>query len=809
MLKKIFFIVCATLLVLSVSATPANITTDGEETNITAVGWSYDQTSHDVYVHSDSTNYIFELTTDLDMANGTTYTFANMNPDWTGTLDNDGYMDIKASDATLLVIKDESDGLVHIMATMVLNGDTYKITYHQPANITWADKYNVTGKGSTDGGVSWTDEPAWVATTGFNAYGPIITNFIPKGPFTSPIDFNYDMKSGKYVIPIAACAQIDAQNMVYAMDVTDFLAGGSGDIYLDVAKDGAISIPAANSNHVFGYAKATFDPNTNAPVEIVGVYNMYSQLTYSFVPPTDTVKVNIDNIIIDEDFYNRTDVHRGWLFESRDANCQYLFQVLGDEKFGTFSYADGTLGKHFYNVMPMNGQEMTSFARGSITIAEVGDSIVLDGVLVAEDEKAYVFHLSQLAGIISNDTNSPLDATFDYRDMSASLKNGVISISATNSEDLTIDLELYTDPANTTIPAGTYVINNSQETGTALRSIGITADGQYTKCYAVTRDTKGITIDAWFMVDGTITLSYDEYGKLKVEVNATNSWGQPVTISSQYVRLNPKNTVEITNASLEIYDDYVESRGLMHFVGYNLNYTFDLYARTDTFAGNFVNNIDLDNGAIYLADGSYVGFIDAFEFEVVADGKYHVLTAKLLGTDTIQYNISASCYLGSISFDAQENYEGTFEMKDITMTQTTETLVMITGRNEAGDTLALAIEGNLTNGALAAGEYTKIVASTGMTDDSQFIPSFVFHEYYVWLIQSGKLTVSEDGSMIFDGLNSYGQIVKATINKQSTDLISLPYESKDGIGSVKFIQNGRLLIEHNGVLYDARGASVK
>lgn len=38
---------------------------------------------------------------------------------------------------------------------------------------------------------------------------------------------------------------------------------------------------------------------------------------------------------------------------------------------------------------------------------------------------------------------------------------------------------------------------------------------------------------------------------------------------------------------------------------------------------------------------------------------------------------------------------------------------------------------------------------------------------------------------------------------------SLPFREGLGVGFVKFIHNGRLLIERNGILYNAHGARVK
>ena len=480
--------------------------------------------------------------------------------------------------------------------------------------------------------------------------------------------------------------------------------------------------------------------------------------TYTPITERDTVKVNLNSIIIEEDLNSQTETHRGWLFEGQDTDTLYIVQVLGQEKFGTFSYADGTLGQNFYNIIPSSGQGRCLFTEGEVTIVEDEEGVKLTGLLIGQDEKAYVFNWIQPAGKLQYDADAPFDATFAYSDMSTDLDEGVIYISATNAEGFTIGLELYADPAATEIPAGVYTISDTQEAGTALKSLGI-SDGYLTECFAGTRGEGGINVPCWFMVEGTITLSYDEYGKLKVVVDAKNSYGQPVTALIAYEKIEPKNTVEINNAELYVYDGYVEKYGIMNFYGGNADgYEFDLYAYADTIAGDFLEAIDFGDCELTLADGTPVGVIDATEFKVERDGKNLTLTAKVLGSDTVQYNISATGYLGYIQGDAVEGYVGEFAKEEVAIQQVAISKVnyiYIAGTNAAGDQLALVVKGELEDGAIAAGTYTEVMACTGFDAQGQLAPSYVGNNAGVWFIQSGKLTVAENGSMVFEGVNSY------------------------------------------------------
>lgn len=494
---------------------------------------------------------------------------------------------------------------------------------------------------------------------------------------------------------------------------------------------------------------------------MIGVDEKAYVLDWTYTPITerDTVKVNLEAITVQEDVNSTTQAHRGWLFVGIDTETRYIVQVLGTEQLGTFSYANGTLGSNYYNVIALDGSSKQQFTEGEVTIVEDAEGLKLTGLLIGEDEKAYALNWIQPAGRLQYDTDAPFDATFAYSDMSADLDEGVIGIYATNAENLTIGLELYTDPTATTIPAGTYVISDTQEAGTALQSLGV-AGGYLTECWAGTRAASGGIDDCWFMVEGTITLSYDEYGKLKVVVDAKNSYGQPVTALIAYEKIEPKKTVDFTDAELYVYDGYVEKYGIMNFYGGNADgYKFDLYAYADTIAGDFLEAIDFGDCELTSPAGS-IGIIDAYEFKVEADGKNLTLTAKVLGSDTVQYNITATGYLGYIQGDAVEGYVGEFAMENVTLLQATKSQVMINGFNEVGDTVAIVFDAKFskTAGTIVepqAGEYDVIMASTGFTAEYDVNPSFVGNNAGVWFIQSGKLIIAEDGSMAFAGVNSY------------------------------------------------------
>lgn len=116
--------------------------TAGANYDVAGVDWYYDDYYYDVYVYSEDATYIFELTENLQY--GKDYTYADMVPEWVCTLDAEGYPDVTATDATLNVSKDEA-GMVHIVATMVLNGDTYNLKFDEKPFVPSGVKINLDG----------------------------------------------------------------------------------------------------------------------------------------------------------------------------------------------------------------------------------------------------------------------------------------------------------------------------------------------------------------------------------------------------------------------------------------------------------------------------------------------------------------------------------------------------------------------------------------------------------------------------------------------------------------------------------------
>ena len=88
------------------------------------------------------------------------------------------------------------------------------------------------------------------------------------------------------------------------------------------------------------------------------------------------------------------------------------------------------------------------------------------------------------------------------------------------------------DPT-TIIPVGTYPINGSQDYGTVLKSSGVSSSGSLTYSVYGTLSPTGGVDKCYFLVEGEVVVSEAD-GKLKIEVNATNSYDVPVHVVCEY-----------------------------------------------------------------------------------------------------------------------------------------------------------------------------------------------------------------------------------------------------------------------------------
>lgn len=404
--------------------------------------------------------------------------------------------------------------------------------------------------------------------------------------------------------------------------------------------------------------------------------------------------------------------------------------------------------------------------------------------------ETYVMDTKQ-PGLMYDEQEIPFDAKFAWTDMSTSIVDGVVNINATNDAKQTISLALFIPEEATEIPAGEYVISDSQEEGTALKSLGVVG-GYLTDCFAGTRGSSGIE-NCWFMVDGTITIAYDEFGKMVVTVVAKNSYDVDINATVKYEKIEPKGTATIEANTLQIYDDYAELYGIYEYYAENETYGIDLYAYSKTPEGTFdETNIDFGDCVIYDAEGNKFGVFEG-EFTVTVNGKNSTLTGSVLGKDTILYELNLKGFQGAIPGDAQEAFTATYSTEDISDVFSSKAKMhVLSACDEAGDSIHIVFKSSQdplearTYEITTSGSMNTVIASDG-TATSLNAVSFAAKKNdgeidQLWHMVSGTVVIGEDGSITVNALNSYDQAITINVNVPLPDYYLQNYSNELYLG---------------------------
>lgn len=316
----------------------------GASYDVVGVDWYYDDYYYDVYFYSEDATYIFELKKGLQY--GKAYTYADMIPEWVCTLDAEGYADVTATDATLTVSKDEA-GLVHIVATMVLDGDTYNLKYDEKPFAPSGDKVNLNG---TD----------------------LIGSYMPY--------------YGMYVYQ----AKVDGNDIQLAFDATAEQATYTAD---QLIADYCIYTSSDYSVYVeFVKAASDFTVTTTETTKTLSgsVYaangdEYVLNLVYEKPAPKD-ISINVQNATLTD----RTKAGF-WTIDGQtaDKNNSFMLYFIGKSFEGTFTDVNSFDSYSTWVSDKSSGTNVyyENLSAVNLTSAVVGDSLVIEGTLALADSK--------------------------------------------------------------------------------------------------------------------------------------------------------------------------------------------------------------------------------------------------------------------------------------------------------------------------------------------------------------------------------------------------------------------------------------
>lgn len=526
----------------------------------------------------------------------------------------------------------------------------------------------------------------------------------------------------------------------------------------------------------------------------------------------DTVRIFNDILIIDEVYDIATMQVTGWSYNSHDDGEMYTFiRTNQTEKFGTFSFENHTIDTvGNYNVVEFISRKDTvnvTFIDGQMTVDEIGDSIVLDGEFKGDDGKVYLFHCTHLSSALNADTDMDMEQEYEYYQMFSYVENGLATIEIDNKET-TVTLELYIDPQATDIPEGTYPLSTTHEAGTAHLSTGVERFAPQ-PCYAGTMDTlTGVIRDFFFMTEGNITIQYNEYGKMNVEINTKNSYNRSCHMTVTHHHVEPIDSIIIEeDAEFAMAVDPLRPQFYTCQIFEQARPFAIFLVRTRDISGDFSKEICLPSSMIHARDGFYRSIVDFEQCTVEQQGKDMQMETRFIANDSILYIIHATGYEDAIIGDAKIDYEGPFKAEDISYRKNQgDTCIFHAESSITGDHIKFAFLANFREDSTIVPDiYTGIVPGGDWVMEEGALPSYIENAVGAWYIQSGMMTVNEDGSMSFEGLNSYDKQVKFTVTANGSDVMNI-YTNKN---ANKFLNNGQLFIHKDNKTYNAVGQEVK
>ena len=525
---------------------------------------------------------------------------------------------------------------------------------------------------------------------------------------------------------------------------------------------------------------------------------------------TDAMEVNTDylangNLYIDIMASDYTDYLSLLLFveELEDGKIPVgTYPITSEPAYGTayasqgYSATQGVIPCAYYPLVVQNGQlyistPMYFMVSGSVTVEYVGEDLKLT-INAVNSNNVSINIVYEVGGksekvdvkvplkYDATEDDGALDYTFAEGATATATDRGFYGIYVVDAADASSELGLLfiypegTADAETTIPAGTYTINNSQAPGTVMASSGYSSQG-LGYSFFINVDAEGyLELPMYFLVDGTVEVTNVD-GYLKVEINATNSNDVPIHIV--YDASPVYTTIEISNLVVTSYGAYDLLEGDDDFMGISVALGVDA-------EGNVLEDSEVTWNGMSLSIMSSTTITKSYSEELATD----VYTGKVvvefygapMGLDLTMYNSGAA----------------PTETIDVIITDAKITI----DEYETISVLAKWGDGELSIEGLDF-EQSGFMMIYYETED----------DYFVWMSYDATVT-TEDNVLTITGEfedNYIGTTYNVNISGQlpgtTTDVESVQAEAT----TAKMIENGQLVIENNGVQYNTTGAVIK
>lgn len=614
--------------------------------------------------------FAFDIVADT-LVWGHTYTLADMLADYTEAVNLTTEEEAFATAATFVYGKD-AQGLEYVNATMTdENGDTYTITYQEPAIPEATDTIaltmtqvhlvdaiasegafqfsGVTADGNYSAAVAFnatslvgtfTDNDAFMDATFIEGPAGVLDARRANGTVTANANGGYDLDAYvlcmdahcyhltfSYVDPVATdTIDIVATNL----KIDDSWASFFGVYFVSASnQDYAVDLQVSSTTGTFTEEDAVItltDLATEAEIDIfsanitlsngpqvlgglLGYDNVYYNLDLSFVMPestrTETITVPAGEL---SDLINDMGAFQAMGYNA--AEDRYVsFVAYTDQIAGHYTTAD--MDDYYTFVVDVTNNTEFDFLDGDVTVTyDAATSVAtLSGTLLCQsvndptDVPLFTINMTctvSVPGMQYDAEDEDYDEEFSASEVefddSYFASYGVVDVmaeSSTTGAVVYLEFNLASLDENTIIPAGNYIIDDSEMPGTVIASPGVQNNNVYPSFAGyLSEDGQGITVPLWFMEDGNVTVTAS-----RIEVNATNSYGRNIHV----VMNNGVGINDVENAQVSIYPNPATAQLNVVAEGVKMVEIMDATGRC-VLASENAGSIDISN----LANGIYM-----------------------------------------------------------------------------------------------------------------------------------------------------------------------------------------------------------
>ena len=717
-----------------------------------------------------------------------TYDMSVMDPSYTKLSDGTNTITFTAG---TIVLSFDANGKAQLTANVTgSDGNTYVIT---AAEKVVAQSTNVITLSYADGKLNVTttnDDPYFLIVESLADYNQYQSDFTQ-----ASLDAEIDdwISSAVYYGYLSSLTFSGSQ----LIDMADFYESLNGN---EMAEGDYVALAAPVDDE---------DRNGNT------VYSQFNFVPAPFVPTGETINVVFKEPVKMSYYSSGGD---WWVRAAREGLYAAALDMVNNDAespVGTYEDLDDFLVNYTYVTVyadsaATSGKKMNTKGAEAI-VTEANDTITFEANLLASDGNVYALQMFFAKPVALN------EETIEAENLS--VEAGWFSVYAEASDSL-YGVSLSFTPENDNDYTGEYTIGSD-----VSGSITILADG-----------TKSDVYSGWFIID------IDEEGQYTLEGEVLCFNNTQYTLNLTYVlpEQSRAETITITEGVIALYD------GAWQAVGFNADQSryVSVAAYADTVAGTY-GKYDLALSYTYVvALGADTLYYTPLTADLVvtfneADSTFTITGTMLAqndddATDVPFFTINMSgkqqasgSTTGGIQYDEQEaDFNGTFtaynEYDDYLAQYG---IIMIEAENDNDEYVLMYLVANAGDATLMPGQYS-ITSSwedetwaggtviQGMYDASStnggVYPSYAatlieqsgtLYLDQIWFFVSGSVTVNSDYSIDVAALNSYGKTIVAHMTGRQTAVEEVKAESV----ATKRIENGMLLIERNGEVYNAQG----